>query len=137
MLAKEHDLCHKTTFVDVDYPALMEKKSQMIREEPALRDLLDEVSTSSSGSVVALRSEQYITIGCDLGDIDQLDALLKQQLDLPNCFILILAEVSITYMDADAADELIRYTAGLGDGKPSSQSFCSTRLTGHSALLSS
>lgn len=116
MLVKEHDLCRNTTFVDVDYPALMRKKSTMIMEEPVLRDLLDEVSLSLSGGDISLRSKQYIAIGCDLSDINQFDALLKQQLNLPNCTILVLAEVSITYIDTNAADKLIRYTAGLGDG---------------------
>ncbi|MCJ1246499.1 tRNA methyltransferase ppm2 [Trapelia coarctata] len=115
MLAKESDLCSNATFVDVDYPELMMKKSQLVRDTAALRDLLNKVSIEPSGGDVSLRSEQYIAIGCDLSDIGQLDALLRQQLDLPICTILVLAEVSITYMDADAADELIRYTGGLGD----------------------
>ena len=117
MLAKAPDLCRNATFVDVDYPALIERKSRMVREEPALRDILGEVSISPSGDGLPLRSEQYIAIGCDLSDIDQLDGLLAQHLDLSNCSVLALAEVSITYMDPDAADKVIRYTASLGDGK--------------------
>lgn len=117
MLAKEPDLCRDATFVDVDFPALMQKKSQIITEQPAVRDLLDKVLISSNTGDVSLRSEHYIAIGCDLRDIKQLDALLRQQLDLANCAILAVAEVSITYMEPDASDELIRYTSELGDGR--------------------
>jgi len=117
MLAKEPDLCRDTTFVDVDFPALMQKKSQIITEQPALRDLLDKVSVSLNTRDVYLQSEHYIAIGCDLRDIKQLDALLRHQLDLPNCTVLVVAEVSITYMEPDAADELVCYTSGLGDGR--------------------
>lgn len=97
----------------------MQKKSQIITEQPALRDLLDKVLISLNTHDVSLRSEQYIAVGCDLRDIRQLDALLRQQFDLPSCTILVVAEVSITYMEPDAADELVRYTSGLGDGRRS------------------
>ncbi|MCJ1282951.1 tRNA methyltransferase ppm2 [Xylographa opegraphella] len=115
ILAKANTICHNTTFVDVDYPSLMATKATIIKEQDELRDLLQNEMDSINPEAVPLRSENYVAIGCDLSNVDQLDQILRAELPLEQCKILVVAEVSITYMDLSAADAVISYTAGLGD----------------------
>jgi tRNA wybutosine-synthesizing protein 4 len=55
-----------------------------------------------------LRSDQYLQIGCDLRDSQLLDTLVAQALDVEQCLVLLVAEVSITYMDSAYSDAVIR-----------------------------
>ncbi|MCJ1474726.1 tRNA methyltransferase ppm2 [Lambiella insularis] len=115
MLAKESAICRNAVFVDVDYPALVHKKAAIVKETLALRDLLDQLVESDTPDDIPLCSDQYLAIGCDLRNVDVLDQLLSAELPLRTCSILVVAEVSITYMDTEAADALIAYTSQLGD----------------------
>ncbi|MCJ1414067.1 tRNA methyltransferase ppm2 [Xylographa parallela] len=115
LLAKENEICRNTTFVDVDYPGLIAAKASIIEEQDELRNLLDMIMDSKNPRAVPLRSEQYVAVGCDLSKVDQLDQILRAELPLEKCKILVVAEVSITYMDLTAADAVISYAAGLGD----------------------
>ena len=115
-LAKEGELCRNTTFVDVDYPSLIANKSEIVRSTADLRDLLDKVTNSSTTDSVSLRSEQYVTIGCDLRRIQDLDQLLKAEIEWPKCMVLVVAEVALTYMSVKDANALLDYTAQLGEG---------------------
>ena len=117
MLIRENKLCQNTTFVDVDYTALIQKKCDIIKQTPELRNLLNEVTAKTKPENVLFRSQQYVAIGCDLRKIEKLDQLLKAELNIESCTILFLAEVSLTYVDKQSADALIRYGATLGDGK--------------------
>ena len=101
----------------MDYPGLIAAKASIIEEQDELRNLLDMIMDSKNPRAVPLRSEQYVAVGCDLSKVDQLDQILRAELPLENCKILVVAEVSITYMDLTAADAVISYAAGLGDGK--------------------
>ena len=100
--------------MDVDYPDLMEKKCNVISNTSQLHDLLGTHDRSLDSSGLILRSEHYLAIGCDLADIKRLDMLLASEVQMSNCLVLCIAEVSITYMDTNAADALIRW-AGLHD----------------------
>ena len=115
-LAKESELCRNTTFVDVDYPSLIANKSEIVRSIADLRDLLDKVTNSSNTDSAALRSEQYVAIGCDLRSIQDLDKLLKAEIEWSNCTILVVAEVALTYMSVKDANAILEYTAQLGEG---------------------
>ena len=64
-----------------------------------------------------LRSDEYLQIGCDLRDLQLLDQILTSAVDIENCKVLLTAEVSITYMNVEAADALIEWAARLPDGK--------------------
>ena len=100
--------------MDVDHPALMEKKCDIISNTSRLRDLLGPHDRPLEPGGVTLRSEHYLAIGCDLADITKFDMLLASEVQLSSCLVLCTAEVSITYMDTSAADALIRW-AGLHD----------------------
>ncbi len=98
--------------MDVDYPSLIEKKCDIITNTTQLRDLLGPHDRPLHPSGPTLRSEHYLAIGCDLTDITRLDMLLASEIQVSNYSVLCTAEVSITYMDTNAADALIRW-AGL------------------------
>lgn len=100
--------------MDVDYPDLMEKKCNVISNTSQLRDLLGPHDRPLDPSGLVLRSEHYLAIGCDLANITRLDKLLASEVRMSNCLVLCTAEVSITYMDTNAADALIQW-AGLHD----------------------
>ena len=100
--------------MDVDYPDLMEKKCNVISNTSQLQDLLGTHDRSLDSTGLILRSEHYLAIGCDLADINRLDMLLASEVQMSSCLVLCIAEVSITYMDTNAADALIRW-AGLHD----------------------
>ena len=113
-LSKHPARCHNVTFVDVDYPDLMEKKCNVICSTSLLRDLLGPHDRTCEPSGVILRSKHYLAIGCDLADITRLEMLLASEVQMSNCLVLCTAEVSIAYMETNAADALIRW-AGLHD----------------------
>lgn len=64
-----------------------------------------------------MRGSQYLTIGCDLGDLQALGSALRSEIDTTKFSIICTAEVSLTYMDVKAADAVINWASRLSDGK--------------------
>ena len=116
-LARYPSLCQGVKFVDVDYMQLMIKKCEIIERTDQIRQLLTNAQFPSPGDLIALRSDQYLALGCDLRDVEKLSKVLAEGLDLADCLVLCTAEVSITYMDVQAADALIRWAATLNHGR--------------------
>ncbi|KAL9103898.1 MAG: hypothetical protein Q9163_001091 [Psora crenata] len=110
-LAHDRSLCRHAIFIDIDYPELIAKKAEIINSTPQLHELLDKFENDRIMSDVYVQSRQYYAIGCDLTDLNKLDALLKGVLDLSQRMLLCTAEVSVTYMDVEAADKLISWSA--------------------------
>ena len=100
----------------MDYRQLIDKKCETIYSTQQLHNLLGHIETSKKVEAVRLRSDSYLAIGCDLSDTSKLDEALRNELDLANCLVLCIAEVSVTYMDVQAADAVISWAACLGDG---------------------
>lgn len=90
------------------------KKCDIISNTSQLQDLLGPSNRSLDPSGLILRSANYLAVGCDLADIVSLDTLVASEVQISRCLALCIAEVSITYMDTNAADALIRW-AGLHD----------------------
>ncbi|KZF19406.1 leucine carboxyl methyltransferase [Xylona heveae TC161] len=103
--------CQGVKFLDVDYPQLMERKREMIVASENLHGLLSHMEIGQPKEAVKLRSDQYLAVGCDLRQVDSLEKILSKDLKLSDCIILCVAEVSITYMDIEAADAVIRWGA--------------------------
>jgi tRNA wybutosine-synthesizing protein 4 len=61
-----------------------------------------------------LRSDNYVQIGCDLRQLAAIRETLAAIVDIQSCAFLFVAEVSITYMEREAADALIKWASGLG-----------------------
>ncbi|KAM3514848.1 hypothetical protein MY11210_001453 [Beauveria gryllotalpidicola] len=104
-------------FIDIDYADLMHRKRAVVLETPQLKELLGtsfEVSESDK-DIVLLKSERYCQIGCDLrGDLQALRQALETLVDLSECPVLFVAEVSVTYMDTESADRLLEWASSVG-----------------------
>jgi hypothetical protein len=111
-LAKNPEKCRNIKFIDVDYTMLMTRKCSVIMETEQLRGLLSGVELPVFQGNVVLRSDQYLAVGCDLRELDDLERTLVGEVDIENCLVLFTAEVSVTYMEVEAADALIKWAAG-------------------------
>ncbi|KAL8830090.1 MAG: hypothetical protein Q9170_005893 [Blastenia crenularia] len=104
-----------TTFVDVDYPELMSKKRDLIMQHYEMEQLIQPLRNDNDDPVVLVSSDRYLALGCDLRDIPKLSKILDEKLQLASCLVLFVAEVSMTYMDVDAANAIIKWTAQYND----------------------
>ncbi|KAK5988714.1 tRNA wybutosine-synthesizing protein 4 [Cladobotryum mycophilum] len=106
-------------FIDVDYPDLMQKKRAVVLETPQLRDLLgtDFVTSDADNDCILLRSDKYCQLACDLRELDIFRSTLESFLDLSECEVLFVAEVSITYMDTQSANALIQWASSIGQAE--------------------
>lgn len=110
-------LTKNATFVDIDYPQLIEKKRDRILSNSLLRETLFKTHVRHSRPPVYLRSERYLAIGCDLRDLVTLESQLRAELDMNSCSVLFLSEVALTYMPVTDSDALIRLASTFEDGK--------------------
>lgn len=96
----------------------MQKKRAIVLGTPQLRELLGPnlVISEHDTDQILLRSEKYCQLGCDLRKLDALRQCLESFLPLPECSVLFVAEVSITYMDTMSADALIEWASSIGQG---------------------
>ncbi|KAF3003637.1 tRNA methyltransferase ppm2 [Curvularia kusanoi] len=102
-------LTEKATFVDVDYPQLIDKKRDVVFAKSLLRDALLKTGLRPAEAPVRVRSGQYMAIGCDLRHLQLLEKTLRNELDIVNSSILFVAEVSVTYMPLLDANKLIQW----------------------------
>lgn len=93
----------------------MLKKREIVSSTKELNSLLTNLETLDGD--LLLRSDEYFQLGCDLRDLKLLDQTLANALDIQNCVVLLTAEVSITYMNVEAADALIGWASSLPNGK--------------------
>ncbi|OTB01566.1 hypothetical protein M426DRAFT_75090 [Hypoxylon sp. CI-4A] len=110
------DQCRNALFVDIDFPDLIEKKCRVIQETPELKSLLTELKTNV-GSHIQLQSKQYVQIGCDLRRIADIQQALSTVIDIAQCEFMFVAEVSITYMETEGADAVIKWASSLGQAE--------------------
>lgn len=106
----------------------MSKKRDIILEHSELQTLVGPIQSdgqdrlapalqsTDSGLPISIRSNRYVGVGCDLRDIARLSKTLEEGLQIGDCLVLCSAEVSITYMDVDAADALITWAAQYDNG---------------------
>lgn len=105
-------------YVDIDYPALISIKAQKVATDPLLTPLLHNIhleTAPTDNAHIRLRSDEYFAIGCDLEQLDWLNALFEKEGFLSS-EILFTAEVSVTYMRTEPANALINWAAGLPKG---------------------
>lgn len=117
-LAQDRELCSAAKFIDVDFEELMISKREIIRNTPRMKDLLSVNAEVPQENGIVFDSEEYVGIGCDLRNPRRLERLLKSVVDIDDCLILCLAEVSITYMAPEDSDALIAWTSTLSPGIP-------------------
>ncbi|KAF1838075.1 LCM-domain-containing protein [Decorospora gaudefroyi] len=113
-------LTRGATFVDVDYPQLMERKRDRMLSNALLRDALLKTKLRSSPypePPVYLSSDGYMALGCDLKHLETLERALRAELNISTASILFVAEVSVTYMPVEDADALIQWASTLEDAR--------------------
>jgi len=105
--------------VDVDYPQLMQRKLQIIRQHEPLQGLLKDLELGGPDEVQVLKATGYRAYGCDLRNLDKLEATLRKDFKMESCSVTLLfvAEVSVAYMELKPANELIRWASTLGDAR--------------------
>ncbi|KAI1076489.1 LCM-domain-containing protein [Whalleya microplaca] len=108
--------CRGTKFVDIDFPNLIEKKRKIVQETPELSSLLTGLKADVTKHVL-LQSDQYTQIGCDLRDLTSIEEALSSIVDTAHCEFIFVAEVSITYMETEAADSVIKWASTLGQAE--------------------
>lgn len=96
-------------------------KRQMILQTPKMKDLLTNPITPTENGLL-LDSDEYTALGCDLRNLKRFERLLKSVIDIEQCLVLCVAEVSITYMSVDDSDALISWTSRLSPGTSSKSS---------------
>ncbi|KAF6816029.1 leucine carboxyl methyltransferase [Colletotrichum musicola] len=106
------DACKDVTFIDVDYPDLIQKKRRIVVETPELRGILGRWEASDDSPIV-LRSQKYCQVGCDLRQLSTLQSCLAQIFDMSSTEFFFVAEVSITYMDTEGADGVIKWAGAI------------------------
>lgn len=95
----------------------MMTKREIIFNTPQMRDMLSLVATNTElVDGVVFDSAEYSGIGCDLRNLRKLERLIKSVVDIEQCLVLCVAEVSITYMSTQDADALIHWTTTLSPG---------------------
>lgn len=92
----------------------MTTKTSIIKETSALADLVK--PNHGLNLYFVMHSEQYYAAGCDLRDLQSLDLAIRSLGNIDAALVLCIAEVSMTYMEPDAADALIAWASTLSAG---------------------
>lgn len=105
-------------FVDIDFPELIKKKATMIKKTKEILSIIGEpqpiektTQKSKNNEGVLLSTPHYLAIGCDLTLLDELKQLLSSLFAEKDTLFAFTAEVSITYMPREAADNLIAWAS--------------------------
>lgn len=116
-LGKQPELCESTTFVDVDYPILMQNKCGIIDKTEQLHGLLENFYRTSNDDGVLGAGNPYLAVGCDLRDVNLLKHTLQDAVEIEDdsVAILFVAEVSIAYMEPDASQTVLEWAASYSD----------------------
>ncbi|KAG8627900.1 hypothetical protein KVT40_003773 [Elsinoe batatas] len=111
--------CHNCVFVDVDYPQLMHKKLEVIRNNQPILDVLPGITYGNQIDPLLASAAKYKAVGCDLKNVANLDSSLRQLFDIESCSIafLFVAEVSVAYMEKPAANAVLSWAAKLPDSR--------------------
>ncbi|KAK7747003.1 tRNA methyltransferase ppm2 [Diatrype stigma] len=116
-LTRYPDHCQGVKFVDVDFPDLMKKKCRVVQETPELLALLSGIRSTTAEGHLVFQSDQYVQVGCDLRALSSIEQSLSTLLSLPDSEFFFVAEVSITYMETEAADSVIKWASSLGQAE--------------------
>jgi hypothetical protein len=102
----------------VDFPDLIERKRQTVEATAELKGAFTGVKpVTDLKAPIVFESDQYVQIGCDLRQLETLRKALESVTDVENCSFLFVAEVSITYMETEGADGVIKWASSFGDSE--------------------
>jgi len=95
----------------------MRNKCGIIERTEQLHSLLDGYYRTNNEEGVLGAGNPYLAVGCDLRNLKSLKATLQDAVDIEDDSVLVLfvAEVSLAYMEADASQALLEWTATYHD----------------------
>ncbi|KAK8086153.1 leucine carboxyl methyltransferase 2 [Apiospora phragmitis] len=108
------EACNGAKFIDVDFPDLISKKRRNVQETPELYSVLTGLEYGNDQSDLQLTSDEYVQIGCDLRQLNRIQDAMSKVISIEECEFIFVAEVSITYMETEAADSVIQWASSLG-----------------------
>lgn len=91
----------------------METKRDIVLDAPDLAKLFHVTDNVASESGILLDSDKYSILGCDLRNPKKVGRIIKSLLDIEDCVVLCVAEVSITYMAAEDSDAVLAWSSTL------------------------
>lgn len=94
-----------SSYVEVDFPDLVKRKCEIIRETPELLAQISCESVSSS-SASEIHTPDYHLLGCDLQDLTLLHAKLRAAGVDESRPTVLLSECVLTYVPWKKADEV-------------------------------
>ncbi|KAK6539786.1 tRNA methyltransferase ppm2 [Orbilia ellipsospora] len=106
----------RVKFIDIDYSESIHRKCEIISSTPELYELLSDPVYNASSTPVILSSANYLAVGIDLRDLDQLNGFIQAQCH-KNDELLFISEVAITYMPLKDADALIEWASKFENGR--------------------
>jgi tRNA wybutosine-synthesizing protein 4 len=101
-------IAKRAVIFEVDYPAVIAKKSAIIARCPELSRVFSPISLAAQGE---LRSDRYRLIGADLRVIEEVRNTIREAGLAGNVPTLFLAECALIFMEASASDALLRWVA--------------------------
>ncbi|KXT00480.1 hypothetical protein AC578_4069 [Pseudocercospora eumusae] len=116
-LGKQPVPCQGATFVDVDYPVLMQNKVGIIQKTDQLKNILPKFTTTGKDAGLLASSDPYVALGCDLTNIEPMKEILREHLSLEgkDVAILFVSEVSTAYMEREASQSVFHWSATFED----------------------
>eukprot|EP00050_Salpingoeca_kvevrii_P011409 m.15146 g.15146 ORF g.15146 m.15146 type:complete len:1016 (-) comp3415_c0_seq2:71-3118(-) len=99
---------------EVDFPALVARKTALIAAAPVLNELVGDVAASPTADELGngLVAPRYRLVGADLGDTANVEQLLQLAGVDPALPTLLLSECVLTYVDTTLATKVIGWSAG-------------------------
>ncbi|SCU84216.1 LADA_0D00496g1_1 [Lachancea dasiensis] len=98
---------NRLSFVDLDYPDLLQNKKKIIESSPELTAIVGDWKKSNRGNGI-YEAEKYILAACDLNLASGFQALMSSlELEDPSVIKIFVAEVSLAYMKTSKANEII------------------------------
>ena len=95
----------------------MKSKRDIVLNTPELKTLMTMSESEVQNKSILFNSDQYSILGCDLRNLKRLRQLIDAVVDLdPQCLVLCVAEVSITYMAVEDSDAVLAWSSRLSSG---------------------
>lgn len=110
-----HKLNNKesVSFVDIDYPELIKNKVAIIEKTSELKSIVGDTKMISNSRIL-YNTNNYVAVPCDLNEIQSFKEVLSfLNLKEPDVIKIFVAEVSLAYMTAEKADNIIRHCANI------------------------
>ena len=110
---RESELKPFLRFVDIDYPELIEKKLEIMRNTPEIMDLMGTNLTSHNINDFIFSTNNYCLLGCDLKNTELYRKQITNLLGENPSIKIFIAEVSLAYMKPKPANEVIEFSSRL------------------------